>query len=102
VETVRNPDGFRASLAKARLWEIPVVVCKVGRSEVSARQAMSHTGAIAGNSEAFDALLDHYDAIKVDNLEQLLSTATLLSTPRRPPTTSFGLFTDSGGLCACR
>ena len=99
VETIRNALGFRRSIAKARQLEIPVVVCKVGRTEVSARQAFSHTGAIAGDSDTFDALLERYGAVKVDSLEQLLSTATLLSNPRKPSCEGFAMFTDSGGLC---
>ena len=99
VETIRNPDGFRAALARAREKEIPVVVCKLGRTEAGTRQALSHTGAIAGDGDAFDALLEHYDAIKVDSLDQLLSTATLLASPRRPTSGGFTMFTDSGGLC---
>ena len=99
VETIRNPAGFRAALSKAREQEVPVVVCKVGRTQVSARQALSHTGAIAGDADAFDALLDRYGAIRADTLEQLLSTATLLASPRKPVTDGFAMFTDSGGLC---
>ena len=37
AETIRNPDGFQAALAKAREQRVPVVVCKVGRSEAGAR-----------------------------------------------------------------
>ena len=99
AETVRNPDGFHAALARAREQRIPVVVCKVGRSEAGARQAFSHTGAISGDNDAFDALLEHHWALKVDTVDELFSTATLLASPRKPPTDGFALFADSGGLC---
>ena len=100
AETIRNPEGFHASLAKSREQQVPVVVCKLGRTEAAARQAVNHTGAIAGDNEAFDALLDHYDALRVDTLDQLLSAATLLASPNKPPPDGgFALFTDSGGLC---
>ena len=100
VETLRSPQGFRDGLAKAQTLGIAVVACKVGRTETSARQALSHTGAIAGDGDAFDALLARYGAIRTDTLEQLLATATLLTSPRKAPAMGFGLFTDSGGLCA--
>ena len=99
AETVRNPDGFHAALAKAREQRVPVVVCKVGRSEAGARQAFSHSGAISGDNDAFGALLEHHGALKVDTLDELFSAATLLASPRTPPTDGFALFTDSGGLC---
>ena len=98
AESARNPDGFRRSLAKAREKEIPVLVCKLGRTEVGVRQAFSHTGAIAGDSDAFDALLDHYDAIRVDSLDGLLAAATLLASAPRPTGGGFAMVADSGGL----
>ena len=99
AETIRNPDGFRAALAKAREQRVPVVVCKVGRSEAGARQAFSHTGAISGDNDAFDALIEHHGALKVDTVDELFGTASLLASPRKPPTDGFALFADSGGLC---
>ena len=98
AETIRNPDGFQAALAKAREQRVPVVVCKIGRSEAGARQAFSHTGAISGDNDAFDAVIDHYGALKVDTLDELFGTASLLASPRKPPTDGFALFADSGGL----
>lgn len=98
AESVRNPDGFQRSLAKAREREIPVLVCKLGRTDIGIRQALSHTGAIAGDSDAFDALLDHYDAIKVDSLDGLLAAATLLASAPSPVGGGFAMSADSGGL----
>jgi acyl-CoA synthetase (NDP forming) len=60
---------------------------------------LSHTGAISGDNDVFDALLDHPGALKVDTLDELFSTATLLASPRKPPTDGFVLCADSGGLC---
>ena len=97
AESVRNPDGFQRSLAKAREKEIPVLVCKLGRTEVGVRQALSHTGAITGDSDAFDALLDYYDAIKVESLDGLLASATLLASAPRPTGGGFAMSADSGG-----
>ena len=99
AETIRNPDGFHAALAKARRQRVPVVVCKIGRSEAGARQALSHTGAISGDNDAFDALLEHHGALKVDTVDELFATTSLLASPRKPPTDGFALFADSGGLC---
>ena len=48
METVRNPQGMVRALEKARSRRIPVVALKVGRTELSARLAVSHSGAIAG------------------------------------------------------
>ncbi|MGH6953110.1 MAG: CoA-binding protein, partial [Alphaproteobacteria bacterium] len=58
IETVRDPRGFIAALERARARAIPVVALKVGRNEFSARLAESHSGAIAGNDSAYEALFD--------------------------------------------
>src|SRR5690606_7016250 len=42
LETVRDPDGFRAALDRAVRQDIPVVAVKVGRTEKSAVLARSH------------------------------------------------------------
>ena len=56
LETVRNPADFVAALEKANRRRIPVVILKVGRTARAAAMARTHTGAIAGNQAAFEAL----------------------------------------------
>jgi acyl-CoA synthetase (NDP forming) len=98
METAREPQRFMQSLRKARQVGVPVVVCKVGKSEESARMARTHTGALAGSSAAYEAALNECGAISVDTVDQLLNVALLCSTGRLPGKGGVGLITDSGGL----
>ncbi len=98
IETVRNPAGFIAALEKARARDIPVVVTKVGRTEESARLAFTHSGAIAGDDAAYDAILDRYGAIRARTIDEMMATALLLSQPHRAGPGGLGAVTDSGGL----
>lgn len=98
IEAVRNPEGFAEALAKARARDVPVVVCKVGRTAESARLALTHTGALVGDDAAFGALLDHYGAVRADSLDQLLASAHLLAQGRQPTADCFAAVTDSGGF----
>ncbi|AZO07897.1 CoA-binding protein [Mesorhizobium sp. M3A.F.Ca.ET.080.04.2.1] len=98
METARNPGGFRASLRRARERGIPVVVCKVGRSEEAARMARSHTGALAGSKAAYEAVLEETGAICVQSVDELMNLASLCSTGRLPGKGGAALVTDSGGL----
>ncbi|KQU89603.1 hypothetical protein ASD12_28240 [Mesorhizobium sp. Root102] len=98
METARNPAGFRASLRRARERGIPVVVCKVGRSEEGARMARSHTGALAGSKTAYEAVFEDTGAICVQSIDELMNIASLCSTGRLPGEGGAALITDSGGL----
>jgi len=98
MEAARNPEGFVAALAKAQQRNIPVVVCKVGRTEESARHVRSHAGAVAGSGVAYDAVLERFGAIRVDSVDALMDTALLLFQGRPVEAGGLGIVTDSGGL----
>ena len=98
MEAARNPERLVDSLKLARARNVPVVVCKVGRSEESARLARSHTGALVGSNEAYAAIFEECGAIAVDTVDDLMNTALLCSTGRKPGPGGAGLVTDSGGL----
>ena len=97
LEAVRRPAAFRAALERAAEAGKPVVILKVGRSEVAARNAMAHTGAIVGSDRSFDALCRSYGAIRVDDYGDWLEQLEVLGTPRRPRGLRTVLLTNSGG-----
>lgn len=53
----------------------PVLVLKSGRSARGAKAAMSHTGALMGSDEVYDAALRQAGAIRVDTMEELFDYA---------------------------
>ncbi len=77
VETARNPQGFRAALAKALERRIPVVALKTGRTIESAQLTVSHSGAMAGDDAAYEALFDRYGVQRVRDMDEL-ATALIL------------------------
>ncbi|MSP88195.1 MAG: CoA-binding protein [Alphaproteobacteria bacterium] len=97
LETVRDPKGFVAALDKARRRAIPVVVLKIGRTEESQRLAVSHTGAIAGNDAAYEALFQRYGVIRVQTEDELAATLLLLGHDRRAAAGGIATIHDSGG-----
>jgi acyl-CoA synthetase (NDP forming) len=98
LETVRDPAGFVVGLEKARQRDIPVVVLKVGRTAESAALALSHSGALAGNHAAYQALFDRYGVIEVDDLDGFANCLLLFSQPRRAGPGGLATMHDSGGL----
>lgn len=97
IETVRDPQGFRRALAKAVERDIPVVALKVGRTAESAALAVSHSGAIAGNYAAYQALFARYGVIEVDNLDAFADALLLLGHERRVASGGLASIHDSGG-----
>lgn len=97
LESIRRPDEFVAALELAAARDVPVVALKTGRTEESAKLALSHSGAIAGDSAAYRALFEKYGVAAVDSLDELASTALLLSQTRRAGEGGLAAIFDSGG-----
>ena len=96
LETIRDPQGFIAALAKANQLQIPLVALKVGRSERSARLAISHSGAIAGDDAAYEAVFDRYGVSRVQTLEELAASLALFSSPKTLGPGALASIHDSG------
>ena len=98
LEAVRDPAGFRAQLDRAAEKDIPVIALKVGRTEGSKAMVAAHSGALAGEFGAYEALFDAYGVLVVDTLDEMADTIELLSSPRRVAGgRGLGALCDSGG-----
>ncbi|MGO9018565.1 MAG: GNAT family N-acetyltransferase [Syntrophobacteraceae bacterium] len=75
----------------------PIIVVKSGRSEAAAKAAASHTGAIAGRDEAYNAAFRRAGIIRVDTISQLISCAQALGKMRRPTGGNLAIITNAGG-----
>jgi len=98
LETVRDPAGFVAALEKAQARDVPIVVLKVGRTAASAAFAASHSGALAGNHAAYQALFDRYGVLEVEDLDTFANCLLLFGQPRRAGRGGLATVHDSGGL----
>jgi acyl-CoA synthetase (NDP forming) len=98
LETVRRPEGFVAALAKAAERGIPVFALKVGRTEGSKEMVIAHSGALAGEHGAYEAVFDAYGVHACRDLEEMADAIELFQSPRRV-TTGVGIASlhDSGG-----
>lgn len=100
-EQLRAPGRFLAAARRAAALGKPVIVVKAGRSERGREAVMAHTGAVAGSDEVCDAAFREAGAIRVGSLDELIETAALCSTLRRPPAASgVAILSPSGGEIA--
>ena len=98
VEAIRDPQKFVYGLKIAQRKNIPVVLVKVGATEKSARMAASHSGAVAGSDTAFQAVCDRYGVLRVNDMDELASTALIFSQQKHPGKGRLSSLLDSGGL----
>src|SRR5574338_287412 len=94
-----GPDFLKICKQITRLNSIkkPVVVLKSGRSPEGAKAAMSHTGALMGSDEIYDALLKQSGAIRVDTMEELFDYATAFSKQPLPTQGDLVIVSNAGG-----
>jgi acyl-CoA synthetase (NDP forming) len=99
METIREPDRFVQLARRAFERGKPVVVLKAGRSEVTARVALTHTGALTGDDRVIDALLRQLGIIRVNSIEELILTANAFAIVGQLSGRRLGIVAISGGAC---
>ena len=99
AEAVTDPAAFRGACLRARQAGKPVVMLKVGRSEAAARAALAHTGALVGDDAVISAVLSASGVIRVDSMEDLLTTADAFMRSGPVGGRNLAVVTISGGGC---
>jgi len=95
------PNGRRFVEAAVRLTaHKPLVVLKAGRTLSGARAVASHTGALAGADQAFQAACRRAEAILVEDLEELVDAGIALAYRRSLPEPRIAILTNAGGPAA--
>ena len=74
LEGIKNPEKFARVAELARLAGKPIAVIKSGRTAAAARTAHSHTGALAGADEVFEAFCRQAGIARCDTLGTLCET----------------------------
>ena len=97
IEAVRNPGKFRAAALRAAAAGKPIVAFKIGRSDAGAQAAVSHTGALAGADNMYDALFRQTGVIRARIFGDLLDIPAALATGRRLRGTRVAVLTSTGG-----
>src|SRR5713226_8279034 len=98
VEGIRRPNEFMAVATQALNKNKPILVVKLGRSEMGKRQAISHTGALAGADEVFDAVCKRLGLIRCPTLEDLTEITLAFMAGRVPRGGRAAIGGNSGGM----
>jgi acyl-CoA synthetase (NDP forming) len=97
IEGIKDAAGFARAVARARAAGKPIALVKAGRTEAAARTARSHTGALAGADEAFDAFCRQAGIARCDSLATLCETLKVLHTGGPLPGRRMLIMGASGG-----
>jgi len=74
IEGINDGRRFFSALSRAALTK-PVIILKAGRGSAGARQAASHTAALAGSLRTWETVIRQAGAIQARTLEQLIDLA---------------------------
>lgn len=97
IEGIRRPHMFMAACARALQVGKPVVAIKTGKSQRSREAAQSHTGAVAGDWQAFNAMCRRYGISRCESLDDMVETLLAFQPGRWPRGRRVGWVTTSGG-----
>ena len=96
LEGIGDARSFMSALRSAANAK-PVVVLKAGRKSAGNQAALTHSGAIVGNDDAFDAALRRAGAVRVRSFVELFSAAKCLASRYRPTGDRLAIVTNGGG-----
>jgi acetyltransferase len=96
MESVGDARSFLSAAREVALSK-PIIVIKAGRTEAASKAASSHTGALTGSDEVFDAALRRCGVLRVQSISDLFYMAETLSKQPRPRGPRLTVLTNAGG-----
>ncbi len=97
MEGIGSGPRFIAAAAAARRAGKPLIALKIGRSDFGKKAAQSHTASLAGEDAVNDAVFSQYGVIRVEDLDELLDVASLLSRVGVRSLRNVCVYSSSGG-----
>lgn len=98
LEGIKDGRQFIRIADRALELGKPIVVLKVGRSEIGKKAATSHTASMTGSDAVCDAFFRQKGIIRVEDIENMIDIAALMQrVPELPNGRGLGIVTTSGG-----
>ncbi|MCC7203203.1 MAG: bifunctional acetate--CoA ligase family protein/GNAT family N-acetyltransferase [Nitrospirae bacterium] len=97
IEGIGNAKKFM-SAARGFARSKPIIVIKPGKFAESARAAVSHTGAMAGDYHVYDAAFKRAGVIRIEEIADLFNAAEVLDSKYLPKGPKLAIITNAGGV----
>ncbi len=96
METIGDARSFLSAAREVTLTK-PIIVIKAGRTQAAAQAAASHTGALTGSHEVFEAACRRCGVLYVNSIDELFYMAEVLAKQPRPRGPRLTILTNAGG-----
>jgi acetyltransferase len=96
MESIGDARSFLSAAREVSLRK-PIIIIKPGRSEAARKAAASHTGALTGADEVFEAAFRRCGILRVGGIGELFDMAEVLSKQPRPRGPRLAIVTNAGG-----
>ncbi|MEO0100866.1 MAG: CoA-binding protein, partial [candidate division WOR-3 bacterium] len=99
LEDLKEPKTFlKIAREITDRYQKPILAVKSGRTKEGAKAASSHTGALAGSDEAYNAFFNQCGIIRLDNLNELFDCAKAFSMQPIPKSKKIAIVSNAGGI----
>ncbi len=99
IEGFKEGEKIKAVADLALERKKPIILMKMGRSEVGGRAALTHTAAITGSFKVHEGFFKQKGVVRVDDYDELCEVAKLFSKGKFPKDDRVGIISHSGGIC---
>jgi len=96
MESVGHAKKFM-SAARGFARSKPIIILKPGRYEEASRAALSHTGAMTGDDQVYDAAFKRAGAVRVPGIDDLFNASSVLDSRNVPKGPRVVIVTNAGG-----
>jgi acyl-CoA synthetase (NDP forming) len=100
IEGFADGRTFMLAADHAARRGVPIVMIKVGRSDLGRSWAQSHSGHLAGSDAVTSAVFRQFGVTRVDGLDELLEVSAMFARAEPPLGDGVAIYSISGGTCS--
>lgn len=98
AEQLNNAEKIINTVKKlSKITAKPVIILKSGKTTAGAKASSSHTGSLAGEDTAYEALFKQAGIIRVSNLSEMYSLTSVFINNPVPKGSKVAIITNAGG-----
>jgi acyl-CoA synthetase (NDP forming) len=100
LETIRKPELLAQAARRAFAAGKPVIVYKLGKSDIARELAASHTGSMTGSDDTAAAFFQRHGIVRVETLEAMIELPLLMLERKPAKSKRIAVLTTTGGGAA--